>query len=164
MDARKFRAGGCRLIWLLASASAAGCHLPGPLRFGDEALDGPAQPEERPTATAAPTVAAPAELPKALADEHWVQAGALAVRTPGSSGYFWQHHALETWLAATGDPRPALQAGLASASPIVAANAAILLARAGDAAGVERLATTVGNVELSLPLRCAAVEALGGAR
>ncbi len=160
MDARTFRTGRCRPILLVCLWALSGCHLPGSLRFSDEALDDP-KPPDAAAGKSAGTKETQPELPKVLADDHWVQASALSIRTPSPAGYFWQHHALEAWAAARGDHQAVLRRALAGGQPVVAGNAAILLARTGDTTVVEPLASVVGNVELNLPLRCAAVEALG---
>jgi HEAT repeat protein len=171
MDARRFRPGYCRLtLFVFVLAAAHGCHLPWQFRKGEEPADTQADVAAKPDAksangettkgeTAKPDGAQP-DLPKALADDHWTQASALALRQPGPSGYFWQHQPLEAWLAVGGDHRAELSRALADGNHVVSSNAAIFLARAGDAAVVERLAAAVGNVELCLPLRSAAAEAL----
>ena len=121
----------------------------------------------------------------ALADDRWVQ----AVPTPeGSpSKYRWRHFGLEGFMArgswqaeltaALADKQAELIAALAdkqaiaatkgaiaaSNPTIVATNAAIVLARGGSADGavVQRLTGSIDDVTLRMPLRYAAVEALG---
>jgi HEAT repeat protein len=83
------------------------------------------------------------------------------VRTVESSAEFrWHYPKLEDILARPPQHRPDFHALLSDADPIVAANSALALARAGDGAGRERLADAVRSPELPLPARCAAVEAL----
>ena len=162
MDARRFRA-GCRRLTVLVCvwAAALGCHLPWQLRSSEESPDKSAKQATPSTSGETAKSDAPrSELPKSLADDRWVQASSFALREPGPSGYYWQHQSLEAWAAAGGDHTAELTRALADANPVIASNAAILLARADDAAGVDRLASTVGNTELRLPLRNAAVEAL----
>ncbi len=144
--------GGCHLPWQLLTAED-----PTEQAVQDKVGAKAGQADPAPAATSADK---PAELPKALADDRWVQAGPLAPREPGPSGYFWQHQALEAWAATAGDHRAELTAVLDNGNFIVAGNAAIVLARSGDVAAIERLATTVRNVGLRPPLRSAAAEML----
>ena len=139
-------------------------------RKGEEPADTAADPPAKPAAQAASGEAAKSDgpkpdLPKALADDHWTQKPRRwqLVRQLGRAGCR-QHQPLEAWLAAGGDHRAELSRALADANHVVSSNAAILLARAGDAAVVERLAAAVGNGELCLPVRSAAAEAAGPAR
>jgi len=72
----------------------------------------------------------------------------------------WRNPAVEEILARPTQMQPDLHAFLRDRDPIVAANAAIYLARSGDRAGAEQLAAAVSNPSFRLPMRCAAVEAL----
>jgi HEAT repeat protein len=103
----------------------------------------------------------PAELPKVLATDQWAMAFAPGPGLPGPNGYYWRHQALEAWQVSAGDHEAALATALAQQHPVPRANAAILLARAGDARGLDQLAKTVADSELRLPLRSAAAEAIG---
>jgi HEAT repeat protein len=94
-----------------------------------------------------------------LADDRWVQAvPTLEEPTPK---YRWRHFGLEGWMA-RGTWQAEVTAALADSQPIVATNAAILAARGGstDEQIVKRLTLTIETVNLRLPLRYAAVEAL----
>jgi HEAT repeat protein len=72
----------------------------------------------------------------------------------------WRHQALEDLLSRPDLDRRAFRAALADKDPIVAANAAIALARLGDASGETNLAAAVRSPELKMPIRAAAAEAL----
>ena len=162
---------GCQSAWRGTAAADS---------LADAAADGPPAPpldQSRPDATpaAAPAQAATAtpgdpNAPAAgaaavaagsaaLADDRWVQ----AVPTPDGqpSKYRWRHFGLEGFLA-RGSWQAELTAALADKQPIVATNAAIVLARGGSAddAVVQRLAGSIDDVTLRMPLRYAAVEAL----
>ncbi|HTU27123.1 MAG TPA: HEAT repeat domain-containing protein [Pirellulales bacterium] len=77
--------------------------------------------------------------------------------------YRWRHFGLDAWLA-RGDWHAELVTALGDPQRVVATNAAILLARQGssDALLVPTLTTAIGDVNLRLPLRFAAIEALSG--
>ena len=74
--------------------------------------------------------------------------------------YRWRYPALEELLSRPASKRPDLHAYLGDRSSTVVANAAIGLARLGDAAGAEHLAGAVRSPTLPLAMRCAAAEAL----
>ncbi|MGA2060311.1 MAG: HEAT repeat domain-containing protein [Thermoguttaceae bacterium] len=83
------------------------------------------------------------------------------IRTVDSGAEFhWHYPKLEDILARPSNRQPDFRALLSDADPIVAVNSALVLARAGDGAGRERLIDAVRSPELPLPARCAAVEAL----
>jgi HEAT repeat protein len=83
------------------------------------------------------------------------------IRTVDAEAKFrWHYPKLEDILARPADRRPDFHALLSDKDPIVAANAAMALARNGDGAGQVRLAEIVRSPESPLPTRCAAVEAL----
>lgn len=87
-------------------------------------------------------------------------------RTSASGGsstseYRWRHVGVEEILARPIERRPDLRAALASERRVVAANAAIALARLDDEAAVPALLEAVHSSELNLPNRRAAAEALG---
>lgn len=87
-----------------------------------------------------------------------------AIRPPqGDSAepeYRWRYPDLEDLLARPPQRRPDWHRHLAAADPIVATNAAIALARSGDASGAEQLADAARGPAINRPMRCAAVEAL----
>ncbi len=72
----------------------------------------------------------------------------------------WHYPKLEDILSRPLEHRPDFHALLNDADANVAANSAMVLARAGDGAGRERLIEAVRSPELPLPARCAAAEAL----
>jgi len=74
----------------------------------------------------------------------------------------WRYPDLDDLVAGPEPPRADLRAALGDRDPIVATNAAIGLARLGDASGIEQLAEGVRTPKLKLPIRQAAAEALGG--
>ena len=73
----------------------------------------------------------------------------------------WRYPDLDNLIAGPEPPRADLRAALGDRDPIVATNAAIGLARLGDASGIEQLAEGVRTPKLKLPIRQAAAEALG---
>ncbi len=73
----------------------------------------------------------------------------------------WRYPDLDELLARPSERRPNFKAVLNDTEPVVAANAAIALARLGDASGAETLFRTAETPSLLLPMRCAAIEALG---
>ncbi|MHC4180222.1 MAG: HEAT repeat domain-containing protein, partial [Planctomycetota bacterium] len=95
-----------------------------------------------------------------------------AVRPPqGDSSapdHRWRYPALEELLArppdqpSVGARQPDWHRYLADKDPVVAANAAIALARSGDDNGATALAEAARAPGLNQPIRCAAVEALAG--
>jgi HEAT repeat protein len=93
----------------------------------------------------------------ALADPNWVMAVSSSDAPPR---YRYRHPALEP-LVADGIPATDLQDKLAAEESIVRTNAAIVLARAGEAGVVEILAEAARDRELKLPQRQAAIEAIG---
>ncbi len=74
----------------------------------------------------------------------------------------WRYPDLDELLARAAGRQPPFQVALSEADLIVAANAAIALARSGDASGAAKLREAAETPKLPLPMRCAAVEALGG--
>ncbi len=73
----------------------------------------------------------------------------------------WRYPDLDEILARPRKRQPAFDEALSHADPVVATNAAIALARLGDASGAEQLFAAVQSPTLPMPMRCAAVEALG---
>jgi len=81
--------------------------------------------------------------------------------SPAGSTWRWCYPALGDLLSRPPGERPELRAALADENPIVAANAAIGLARLGDNSGVEHLVAAIRAPNLKLSIRRAAAEALG---
>ncbi len=73
----------------------------------------------------------------------------------------WRHAGLDDLLSRPPDRLPAFTEWLDDPSAVVAANAAIALARLQRKAGMQRLTATVRSPQLSLAHRSAAAEALG---
>ena len=96
-----------------------------------------------------------------LSAGQWVQAPTDERRRSDPALPAYRNPALEPLIALQGTARPNLVAALALPEPHLRADAAIVLARWGDGRGYEVLVETVENVDLKLPQRQAAVEALG---
>lgn len=98
----------------------------------------------------------------------WIRAVRPVQGDSVEPGYRWRYPALEELLARPPDQpkvgarRPNWHRYLADKDPVVAANAAIALARSGDDRGAERLAQAARSPDINQPMRCAAVEALAG--
>ncbi|HEV2971446.1 MAG TPA: HEAT repeat domain-containing protein [Pirellulales bacterium] len=90
------------------------------------------------------------------------QQGSQTAATGGQ--HHWRHPALEKLMEQSPDRRFDLQRALASSDPIAAANAAILLARAGSSAGDAELVRAIRSSTTNLRQRCAAAEALADVR
>ncbi len=73
----------------------------------------------------------------------------------------WRYPDLDELLARPADRQPAFHHALDDADPVVATNAAIAVARRGDASAAEPLFNAAATPKLPLAMRCAAVEALG---
>lgn len=105
-------------------------------------------------------LATPPDRRAVLGSDGWIR----APQTPGAAGdepaFRWRHPDLDDLLARPAGRCPDLRPELSDADPIVAANAAIGLARQGDASGMEQLARAVRTPKLKLPIRLAAAEAL----
>lgn len=96
----------------------------------------------------------------ALSGERWIR----TVRGPGEKTapeFRWRHPPLDDLLCDLPEPRPELRRLAEHTDRLVSANAAIGLARLGDATVAAKLASIVGDRRLKLPTRCAAAEALG---
>ncbi len=76
----------------------------------------------------------------------------------------WHYSKLDEILARPPERQPDFHGLLTDPDPNVAINSAMVLARAGDGAGKERLFEAAQSPELPLPVRCAAVEALANLR
>ncbi|MEE9603240.1 MAG: HEAT repeat domain-containing protein [Thermoguttaceae bacterium] len=144
--------------WLLTTAALPGCQWfagavgPG-LPFGEDQQ----QTAGEATAAAADRALSDAER-SVLAGDSWI----LAVpRDNQRQGRIWRNPGLEDLLARPVSRQVDLLAALCDSNPVVSANAAIGLARKGNAAGAERLAEAVRSPNAKLPMRLAATEALG---
>lgn len=73
----------------------------------------------------------------------------------------WRYPDLDEILARPRNRQLAFDEALSNADPVVATNAAIALARLGNASGAEPLFAAAQSPALPMPMRCAAVEALG---
>lgn len=82
--------------------------------------------------------------------------------TDPAEGYRWRHISLEAVISRPPDERPDFASLVASEDDVVAANAAISLARLGDERGRDVLIRSVRSPKLRVPLRAAAAEALAG--
>ncbi|HEV3023238.1 MAG TPA: HEAT repeat domain-containing protein, partial [Pirellulales bacterium] len=102
----------------------------------------------------------PGEARKNSRNDGWNAALAPQPPVDRSEGYRWRHFELEKLVALPPEERPDLVAALDNRNLVVAANAAICLARLGDGRGRDQLIDAVGDSEFRLPLRCAAAEAL----
>ncbi len=96
-----------------------------------------------------------------LAEDAWVYAAQPSQPADNWPAYRWRHAGLDMLLARPENEGPDLHAALTDRNPVVAANAAIALARRGNADGVDQLAAAVHADRAKLPRRCAAAEALG---
>lgn len=96
----------------------------------------------------------------ALADTRWSQAPGRADAHWAAAGPHWRHGALDEYLSVPPKRQPAWSGYLNSSHPVIAANAAICLARGGGDKPVAQLEAIVLQRELSLPLRQAAAESL----
>lgn len=129
------------------------------------ATDAPTKASESAPPAPAPTASSD-KLPKpkdppAEEVDGW-NAWAAVPPTNPTDGYRWRHTGLEAVIARPPDERPDFASLLASENDIVAANAAISLARLGDERARELLVRTARNPKLRVPLRAAAAEALAG--
>lgn len=141
---------GCKVISLRALGK-----LRPKAHSSDEAETAPAdkKPDEKPAAIA--------QLPAAVALDAWIALAPQPSMEP-EAGFYWRHAGLESLLASPADEHPDFAAVLDSENGVVATNAAISLARLGDARGRDRLVQSVRDSSLRLELRCAAAEALSG--
>lgn len=152
-----FQIVGCAL--LLASATA-GCRwlkLNGASPDVEQALAA-AEAKSPPAPAPGGDPSSPAQA--TLARDGWNAALAPQPPFPSASGSRWRHGDLEALLVLPVDQQPDFAVALAEANPVTSTNAAICLARKGDARGRVQLSTAIGMVALRRPLRCAAAEAL----
>jgi HEAT repeat protein len=145
----------CELSLLVLIGLLVGCHA---FRTPPDAVDSPAT--KHPTADA--DQASPVDdYPAALASDAWIirvgeQSGGADEQPPK-----WRHAALEDLLSRPREQMPTFASWIDHPNPLVAANAAIALARLDDDAAVARLIASVRATELKLAVRRAAVEAVG---
>ena len=171
---------------LLACAAGPGCVLRQPHHdLAPPAKDPPAKSPQQnplPAQTASPKAAAATVSPgvatdrSALAHREWIQAvppresllpeagvqkvdvqKADAAKRPALR---WRNPGLEELLARPASHRVDFHPYLSDSDAVVAANAAIGLARSGDTASADPLVVSVETLSLPTPMRCAAVEAL----
>lgn len=94
--------------------------------------------------------------------------GAWIRRVPGklrpAPATRWRHIGLEDLLSRPPGRRPDFKLWLNDQNSVVAANAAVALARLGEGNPAERLAEAIRSPHLKMPLRSAAAEALGQVR
>ena len=95
-----------------------------------------------------------------LAKEDWIRTTRVGETLPGEKVWRWRHAGVEDLLARPPAHRPDFRPLLADEDPVVAANAAIAMARQGDPAALDKLIATVRTPARRLSLRCAAVESI----
>jgi HEAT repeat protein len=117
-------------------------------------------PNTVPPNTVPPNTVPPNTVPLGTAPTDTAPTAAAPTETAAAK-YRWRHFGLEAWLA-RGTWRPELAAALGDSQRVVATNAAIVLARdtAADTRVVPALVAAIDDVNLRLPLRFAAIEAL----
>ncbi len=147
---------------VLALALAAGCQSWLAQRFAIPS----AQKNEPEAKSETPPQATGGELAAILADGNaWSESIAGPEGREGVAGNEsrprWCNRALEDYLSRPQADREALRLALAGGDETAAANAAVALARLGDAGGEKRLVAAVSSRKLKLPQRLAAAEALG---
>jgi HEAT repeat protein len=98
--------------------------------------------------------------PGVLGEANWFEQPPPSYANRADTDRRWHHPRLEGHLSAS-SPQSDLSEALASTNPIVATNAAILVAHWGAGQPTEHLAAAIRADRLPLPLRCAAAEALG---
>ncbi len=125
------------------------------------ALDTESQASEPDTAELDQEAIALPEALQPLLDDGWYDDGVppwLASRGQKSR---WRNESLEKLIALEASSRPDASPALTGGNPIAATNAAIVLARWNSGEPTEQLAAAIRDSNLRLPLRCAAIEALG---
>lgn len=98
--------------------------------------------------------------PTVLANEHWILAPVDPTRPIDPLAPRWRHPPLDDLTSRAELDRPNLVPALEHPDPVVRTNAAIGLARWGDARAIAPLVEAVRNPALKTPQRSAAVEAL----
>jgi HEAT repeat protein len=115
--------------------------------------------EEKPRANTIVSEAPEPQIPAELTQEGW----AVSVAQPDSddvSEFRWQHAGIERLASLPERERPDFSEFLAADDLVVAANAAIMLARSADPTVDRCLVEVARNPQLKMPTRRAAVEAL----
>ncbi|MBI3837944.1 MAG: HEAT repeat domain-containing protein [Planctomycetia bacterium] len=150
-----------RRSFVLALALAcAGCKsVPADRSASPSRVDSAAKAEAGPHKTAGKETLS-AEL-AALESSDWVEVRQPPFSMRDDKTLRWRHSVLEPLVLLPSADRPDLSSALASSRPIVAANAAIVMAHWGAGQPTQKLVETIRTVEFPLGLRCAAVEALG---
>ena len=155
------------VVGLISTLVLGGCRSLGPLASfrapGDVASDLFAD-DDSDTRPAAPWRKRQAErslLTETLADDGWIRTSGAAAPGWTAGGRRWRHPASEELLAAGGE-QPDWSRYLNDANPVVAASAAILLARQQDDRGLDVLAETVRTRPMEMRIRQAAAESLMG--
>lgn len=97
--------------------------------------------------------------PGEFQDDRWTMA-AVTLGEPETPTFRWQHAGLAKLLSLPPEDRPDVAQLLTADDSVTAANAAILLARAGDESVDRCLIEAVRNGKLKLPQRRAAIEAI----
>ena len=147
------------LVSALSLTLAAGCGPWARPRWMHES-EGSADPADQ--AATEKAAARPNEL-AALSQGVWIRTFQPAGSTPGPDDFRWHSPAIDEMLAMPVERQPDFHALLQSQQPLVAINAAIVLARLGEPVAQEKLLETVRNQSLKLPLRRATIEALARA-
>ncbi|MFH1264177.1 MAG: hypothetical protein ABIK89_00510 [Planctomycetota bacterium] len=143
---------------LLVVAAVAGCRgfsLAGPSEPGLSSLNRVGRADAPTSVSASPayqTSDPPLDGRAILArDDSWIRATQPQEEVAAGPGYRWRYPHLEELLAGPDKRLPRLHAALDDRDPIVATNAAIALARRGDASAREQLARAVGRRSPRLP-------------
>ncbi len=160
------------LVASLLASLTAGCNRfftgrPSRLLVPQHAADAPSHAADAPAA--APSDSPAPEPPHGtrgvLARNGWIRTlkrtGPAVEASPGHGVLRWRYPDLDDLIARPDLRAPDLRAWLDDRDPVVAANAAIALARLDDGSGIGQLAEAVRTPHLELPIRRAAAEALG---
>jgi HEAT repeat protein len=148
-----------RSLWLglvFVLAATAGCKSLRDLRIAP-LPEKAAMTKPLAAADSAPSAGAGAPL---LADDGWILPR-VQPEDSSAAALRWRHARLDAALASPPEERPDFAAALASDQPVVAANAAIMLARLGSGEGSEVLVRTIRSRQVQPRLRLVAAEALG---
>ena len=95
-----------------------------------------------------------------LAEATWIRAAEVWDEYSDKPVFRWRYPAFEDMLVEPSEAEPVLAEFVDHEEPVVAANAAIGLARLGDASATEELSRAIRNRQLDLCIRRAAVESL----
>src|SRR5271168_3087458 len=152
------------LPWVLLGSAlcltlVAGC---GPWARPHWMHDAETAPDATGTTAIEKAAARPNEL-AALNQGVWIRTFQPAGAAPGPDAFRWHSPAIDEMLAMPAERQPNFSALLTSQQPLVAINAAIVLARLGEPIVQEKLIDAVRDQSLKLPLRRAAIEALARA-